>query len=227
VSPAWSPDGTKIAFISSRALNGTDAAIANRNIWIINPDGTGPQPLTRLTQAPSIDFAWSPDGKKIAFVSPRALDGSDAIGTAANIWLMNANGSGATPLTRLTTLQNMTMATPVWSPDGGRIAFVSSRALDGSDTGGSVLNIWIMNADGSNTRALTKFVAATNVQPSWSSDGSKILFSSTRALDGSDAPNTNATSNIWLMNSDGTGAKPLTKNTASDADNTGPQTSPH
>jgi Tol biopolymer transport system component len=80
-----------------------------------------------------------------------------------------------------------------------------------------------MNADGSNARPLTKLTAATNVQPSWSSDGSKILFSSTRALDGSDAPNTNATSNIWFMNSDGTGAKPLTKNTASDADNTGPR----
>jgi TolB protein len=139
---------------------------------------------------------------------------------------MNADGSGAAPLTRLTALHNLTTASPVWSPDSSRIAFASSRALDGSDAGSSMLNIWVINADGSGERPLTTLSAASSSQPAWSSGGSRILFSSTRALDGSDTPNTNATGNIWIMNSDGTGAKPLTRNTASGADSAGPQSLP-
>lgn len=223
VSPVWSPDGTKLAFTSSRALNGTNDVISARNIWSMNSDGSAAQPLTILTAGSSSDPAWSPDGKKIAFVSTRALDGSNTAGTAANIWIMNTDGSGAAPLTRLTALHNMTTESPVWSPDSSRIAFASSRALDGSDAGSSMLNIWVMNADGSNARPLTTLAAASSSQPAWSSGGSKVLFSSTRALDGSDAANTHATRNIWIMNSDGTGAKPLTRMTASGADSAGPQ----
>ena len=223
VSPAWSPSGSKIAYLSARALNGTNSSIGVRNIWIMNPDGSNSQPLTTLTASTCSDLAWSPDGRRIAFVSTRALDGSDTANTAANLWLMNADGSGATPLTRFTTLYNLTVDTPVWSPDGSRIAYASSRALDGSDTGGSVLNIWVTNADGSGQRALTAQVAATNYQPSWSSDGSRIVFCSTRALNGSDASNSNGTENIWVMNSDGSGLRSLTTAAAFGAGSAGPQ----
>ena len=225
VSPVWSPDGKKILYTSSRALSGFDAAIPVRNIWVMNSDGSGSQPLTTLTAASSSNPAWSPDGTKIAFMSARALDGSNAVG-AANIWVMNADGSGATPLTRITTIYDLTTVSPVWSPDGRKIAYVSSRSLDGSDNGSSMLNILVMNNDGSNPRPLTKLIAASSYQPAWSSDGSTILFCSTRALNGSDASSTYATWNIWLMNSDGTGAKPLTKSTASGADSAGPQLKP-
>ena len=225
VSPVWSPDGKKLLYTSSRALSGFDAAIPVRNIWVMNSDGSGSQPLTTLTAASSSNPTWSPDGTKIAFMSARALDGSNAVG-AANIWVMNADGSSATPLTRITTIYDLTTVSPIWSPDGRKIAYVSSRSLDGSDNGSSMLNIWVMNNDGSNPRPLTKLIAASSYQPAWSSDGSTILFCSTRALNGSDASSTYATWNIWLMNSDGTGAKPLTKSTASGADSAGPQLKP-
>ncbi len=46
--PAWSPDGSKIAFLATRALDGSDAA-GSPNFWVINADGTGASPLTKLT----------------------------------------------------------------------------------------------------------------------------------------------------------------------------------
>ncbi|MCI0551712.1 MAG: hypothetical protein L0287_12210 [Anaerolineae bacterium] len=80
--PAWSPDGTKIAFTAGR--------IMNSDIFVINADGTG---LEQLTDSPGEDFdpAWSPDGSLIAFISGR--DGQ------YDIYLMNADGSNQVKLT--------------------------------------------------------------------------------------------------------------------------------
>jgi Tol biopolymer transport system component len=214
---------TTISFGSQRALDGSAGANTNavENIWVVKSDGSGVTPLTRLTasQADVRVAVWSPDGSKIAFWSFRALDGSDAASPngVGNIWVMKNDGTGATPLTRLTA-PNATSVAPVWSPDGSKIAFEAVRALDGSDAGGPD-NIWVMNADGTGAAPLTKLTAstATSSGPRWSPDSSKILFVSRRALDGSNAGNTNLTSNVWVMKSDGTGATPLTKLTAAGA----------
>ncbi|HLQ50669.1 MAG TPA: hypothetical protein VK129_04175, partial [Terriglobales bacterium] len=153
----------------------------------------------------------------------RALDGSDAVNTngTRNVWVMNADGSGAIPLTKITAT-NATSSSPAWSPDGSKIAFDSSRALNGSDAvnTNNTLNIWVVNADGSGAIPLTKLtaIAADNIVGRWSPDGSRIVFDSSRALNGSDAANTNNTFNIWVVNADGSGAIPLTKLTASGAD---------
>jgi Tol biopolymer transport system component len=124
-SEAWSPDGTKIVMAARRALDGSDAENTNgtNNIWVMKSDGTATTPLTRITAfgADSFDPVWSPDGSKIAFDSQRALDGSDAAG-AGNIWVVNADGSAATPLTKLTVVLAPS-SVPVWSPDGSKIAF--------------------------------------------------------------------------------------------------------
>jgi Tol biopolymer transport system component len=230
-SPVWSPDGSKVAFKSSRALDGSDAAnnSSNTNIWVVNADGSGTAiPLTKLTAGNSFYQAWSPDGNKIAFASQGALDDSDALNTNStfNIWVAKADGSGAaTPLTMLTALGALSFQ-PVWSPDGTKIAFASLRAFDGSNNPNTNLiqNIWVMNADGSQPTPLTQLTAAdaASFDPVWSPDGGKILFDSRRSLDGSDALNTNFTSNIWLVNSDGSGAIPLTKITSSGADSVRP-----
>jgi TolB protein len=214
----WSPDGSKIVFGSSRALDGSDTANINSisNIWVMNADGSAQTPLTKLT-APnvySVGPVWSPDGSKIAFTSARALDGSDTanINSISNIWVMNADGSAQTPLTKLT--QIGAASGPVWSPNGSKIAFIST-ALPGYDPyPGYRNNIWVMNADGSAQNALTKLTAPNvySEEPAWSRDGSKIAFTSSRALDGSDAANiNNSTSNIWVMNADGSAQTPLTK----------------
>ncbi|HET9364025.1 MAG TPA: hypothetical protein VFP71_03460, partial [Candidatus Angelobacter sp.] len=209
----WSPDGSKLAFISSRALDGSDALNTNStfNLWVMNADGSGAAPLTRLTNTSGqgvLDLAWSPDGRRIAFDSDRVLDGSDAASAngTSNVWVVNSDGTGAAiPLTHFT-VANAEL--PVWSPDGSRIAFTSSGALDGSDAGFAV-NIWVMNADGSSATPVTRLTAAFSSNPAFSPDGSKLAFLSSRELDGSDAF-INA-SNLWVAKTDGSGAIPLTR----------------
>jgi Tol biopolymer transport system component len=85
--PAWSPDGTKIAFTSNRD--------GNHEIYVLNADGTG---VTRLTNDPLRDAepAWSPDGTKIAFSRSGYL-GPEIL--VEQIYVMNADGSGAKGLT--------------------------------------------------------------------------------------------------------------------------------
>ena len=93
-----------VAFSSTGALDGSNATNvnSNSNIWVAKADGSGVMPLTRLTQASSTLPVWSADGTKLAFVSSRALDGSDALNTNGipNIWVMNADGTAPAPVTR-------------------------------------------------------------------------------------------------------------------------------
>jgi Tol biopolymer transport system component len=292
VRPAWSPDGKKIAYTSGRALDGSDntnpgGPFIVTNVWVINADGTNDIPLTDDTSLAggttnSSDPVWSPDGSRIIFTSCRALDGTKLPNTNStpNIWIVNsADGSGRLPLTfytaagvtplsyswfpngkilfsinaalsgdaggitniwsvdpnviplKPTALTKLTNAVSVMasiSPDGSKIAFISGRALDGSDNPNSnnTVNVWVMNADGSSPAHLTSLtvmgpssVPIGGSRPDqivlpWFKDGSKILFMSARALDGSDTPNTNFTVNVWAMNADGSAQKPVTKMTA-------------
>src|SRR6266851_4444765 len=221
VLPQWSPDGSKLVFNSSRKLDGTDASNPAFNIWRMNADGTGLAPLTRATaaRADSAQAQWSPDGTKAVFVSRRNLDGTDAPNTNStyNIWRVNADGTGLTPLTNLTAAR-ADSAAPQWSPDGSKVVFDSSRRLDGTDAPNTNLtsNIWLMNADGTGLASLTTATAlgVVSFEPRWSPDGSKVVFRSTRQLDGTDARNPNLTYNIWRVNADGTGLMPLTRATA-------------
>ena len=111
------------------------------------------------TTAMELAPAWSPDYKRIAFVSYR--DGN------SEIYAMNANGTG---VTRLTDSPGMDIL-PVYSPDGKKIAFSSER--DGNQ------EIYVMNVDGTNVIRLTNF-AGYDTDPTWSPDGSKIAFVSNR-----------------------------------------------
>ncbi len=144
--PAWSPDGTKIAFASTRDTN--------PQIYVMDPNGFN---MVRLTHDAAEDAqpAWSPDGTKIAFATNR--DGNN------EIYVMNANGSGQINLTNNTRSD----LTPAWSPDGSKIAFQSDRQTDYA--------VWVMNADGSNPVRLTDPSTSAGA-PSWSPDGTRIAY---------------------------------------------------
>lgn len=142
----------KIAFTSTRD--------GNREIYAMNADGTN---QIRLTNNNVFDDhpKWSPDGKKIAFLSQSAL------GTYA-IFVMNADGTGRTEVTP--TIEspsapgNLSYWGMSWSPDGQQIVFSDVVTANESD-------LIIVNIDGSNRRTLSP-----GFYPTWSPDGSKILF---------------------------------------------------
>ncbi|MEQ1604281.1 MAG: carboxypeptidase regulatory-like domain-containing protein [Pyrinomonadaceae bacterium] len=144
-------DNGKIAFTSDRD--------GNREIYVMEPDGSE---QTRITDN-SVDDdhpAWSPDGRKIAFVSQRA-SGETAV------FLMNADGSGRTEITPITVQGYSVNKLISWSPDGRQLV-ISDQQRNGNVF---TLILDIVDVDGSNRRFLT-----SGYQPAWSPDGSKILF---------------------------------------------------
>jgi len=152
-TPAWSPDGTKIAFMSNRT--------GIFQIFVMNPDGTG---QTNISSSSSTDVlpAWSPDGTKIAFGrAPISLN------PLAKIWTMNSSGAGQIQIT--TGLGNDER--PSYSPDGTMIAFSTDR--DGNP------EIYKTPAVGGVPTRLTTNPASDR-NPSWAPDDSAIAFGSDR-----------------------------------------------
>jgi Tol biopolymer transport system component len=141
-TPAWSPDGTMLAFMSDRFGTGLD-------VITIKPDGNG---LDRLTTGGAADKnpTWSPDGKTIVFVS-------DVGGGDDEIYLFDvATRRVSEPLTD----NDVQDGNPVWSADGRQIAFYRT-----SDTHG--FHLWTMNADGTNEEDLMPTLPGRNIDPNW------------------------------------------------------------
>jgi Tol biopolymer transport system component/CxxC motif-containing protein (DUF1111 family) len=204
--PAFSPDGSQIAF----SISG--------NIWVMNNDGTNPN----LLSFEGTDFTptWSPDGTTLAFSSARTgvaqiftmtLFGTDvtnisnnplfhdrmptfspdgtkiafqrtptAVGSVGKIWTMNSNGSGQTQVT----IGLGTDERPSYSPDGANIAFSTNR--DGN------FEIYKTPATGGLATRLTNH-AASDRNPSWAPDNSAIAFGSDRS----------AGLKVWAVTPDG------------------------
>lgn len=151
-APSWSPDGSKIAFISDRS--------GSSDVWVMDSSGGN---LVNLTADEAKDHspAWSPDGQWIAFASLR-----DSL--YWELYVMAADGSD---VQRLTWWEDASDLSPSWSPDGTRLAFASKR--DGN------WEIYMMGRDGSNLVRLTDD-PADDTNPAWSPDGSRIAFESLR-----------------------------------------------
>jgi uncharacterized repeat protein (TIGR01451 family) len=181
-APAWSPDGRQIAF-SSVAASGSPAFV-----HVMNADGTGRRPVNLDLQYAGFP-QWSPDGSKLVVT---------VFGGPGEIWTVDLVGGGSRRLTNNGFDDN----SPVYSPDGTKIAFASNRDGDLSN-----YEIYVMNADGTNPVRLTN-APGWDMRPSWSPDGTQIIFDSTR--DGSQSPK------VYVMNADGSNQRRISPATVSE-----------
>jgi TolB protein len=211
--PTWSPDGKRIAFKSSRHRRGV--------ICVMGTDGKNVKELTKeqLCEAP----VWSPDGKRIAYLNCPAgqerrelrvvdADGSHVIMLSTvgpndshpawspdskrlaffdnpKLCAVNADGKNRTTLHALG--KGHYGARPAWSPDGTKIVFTRSVP----STSGA--EVWIINADGTQARQLTRLGGA-NALPLWSPDGKRLAF-----LHIVQGRGTKPGSSIYLMDANG------------------------
>jgi TolB protein len=159
VSPAFSPDGKRIAFLRDW-----------KTLQVMNADGSN---QTQLFDGARAGFQtmmspdWSPDGRKIAFSGIRSDDLNNQ-----DVYVIGADGTG---LTRLTT-DPADDTSPRFSPDGARIAFSSIRDRVPNEVN---YEIYVMNADGSGQTRVTNNTKFDH-GPAWSPDGTRIAFTSRR-----------------------------------------------
>lgn len=185
---AYSPDGTRIAY------RRRPAAGQPYQVYVMRSDGTDVRRLSQSTVNES-QPGWSPDGARIAFRRGPVGDPN------ADVWVMGADGANPRALI---TSPGADERYPVFSPDGTKLAFTSSR--DGQ------YEVYVSAADG------TGAVRTTNdpnydSAPAWSPDGSRLAFERATTIDAE------ATKDVWVMRSDGTAQ---TRLTATDGVDEGP-----
>jgi TolB protein len=148
---AWSPDGSQLAFASTRS--------GNVDIWVVNADGSG---LRQLTTHPGADQTptWSPNGALIAFTSDRST------GRDPQLYVMNADGGGQRRLT------GERIDRPTWSA----LNFIAFTVGTGP---GNNIGLLDMSTPGAGVKILTDS-RGTNESPAVSPNGRHIAFVTTR-----------------------------------------------
>jgi Tol biopolymer transport system component len=194
---SWSPDGRKLAFVSTTFAEG--------GLWVMNAEGSHPVRLVDVSNvppgapwSPPSRPTWSPDSRRIAFAATR--------NGGRGIWAVNADGSN---LRQLTTRW---AEAPDWSPDGGEIAFVGAARGYG---------IYLMNVDGSNQHKLAPLTGGWRPDmgaPDWSPDGRVIVFTHMVPFLARNGVNVQPNDEIWVMDAGGGSRVRLTGNHVSDYD---------
>lgn len=183
--PVWSPDGTRIAFLSYRLPGGN-------HLFTMASDGSDVRSLASTIYARDARPVWSPDGRRLAFL---ALEEAPAVEGRAQprrtvIYTVASDGSDLTRISETTS--RPAMSQPAWSPDSGSIAFFK-------DTDDGVRILYSVNPDGSGLRELVRVKTPMYGRSSggswqqtlyWSPDGSEIRSGAypffTVKVDGSD-----------------------------------------
>lgn len=159
-TPAWSPDGTKIAFRGGRSDD-------DRGVYVMDADGSH---IHRLT-APDVgnwgntysyfNPVWSPDGAHITYMKVAEPSDAGSVGwSPLRIWVVDADGSNA----RMVSSDEVDNDSPVWSPDGDRIAY---RQNDGTRA-----RTVVVRANGTDPIILPD---SGDSMPQWSPDGTAIV----------------------------------------------------
>lgn len=180
--PSWSPDGRRLAFTGNRGDNG--------NIYVLQVANGELKQITNGERGGSSP-SWSPDGKRIVFYRFKETDGT-------NIYTIKVDGTGLKRLAHAGA--GVYLEDPVWSPEG-KIAFSSG----GQE---SPAEIFVMNANGSEEKKLTKRKHNFDAGPAWSPDGKKIAFG---RFAGSKV-------GTLVMDTDGSGVRRISRNVGFDLD---------
>ena len=158
--PAWSPDGSRIAFVGQGA--------GNEDIFVMHANGSHRRRLT--TGSVNEDPSWSPDGAKIVYVRRGFSDSFPNPGSDREIVTMNADGSDMERLTDNT----WTDDEPAWSPDGTQIVFIGRGIPDSPPNTGSDA-VQVMDDDGDNV-TIFQYHGGPDEYPAWSPDGEAIAW---------------------------------------------------
>jgi Tol biopolymer transport system component len=175
-SPAWSPDGARMAFATDR-----DPDSGGNDIYLVEPDGQA-DPV-RVTTGGGIDEypTWSPDGTRLAFSCTGGRILPDGVGDFEICVVDLATGE----VEQLTDAPGISDH-PAWSPDGRRIAFMSTRegwptlpeyTPAGYEEGRfGDYDVYVMDADGTNVANVTSNGREDEQYPAWSPDGRHLIF---------------------------------------------------
>jgi WD40 repeat protein len=186
IGAAASPDGQYVVYsYSSDTVNET-------GLWIINTNGQHPRLLSKGVSPTNI--AWSPDGKRIAFYGRG--------------WqVIDADGTNQHEIAPGIAIPQCYFLPPLWSPDSRRLAVVTSESGTSfchgwTDENFVGTNIVLIDIDGGKIEPLPSEDGMGNIDPAWSPDGSYLAFVSNRG----------GSSEIWVVNLDGSNLRQLTKN---------------
>src|SRR5215208_6913269 len=203
--PAWSPDGTKIAFTGPGDLN--EDGVRFGDIYVMDADGTNRTNLTDTPNRSDYQPSWAPSGAQLTFV--RVVEGRVFL-EQPDIFVMDTDPATKDDAINLTQTDESEYD-PAWSPDGAKIAFAGVR--------NSGWEIVTMDPDGQNEKILTGDGFDGNDEaPDWSPDGTKVVFMKESQVGGCCEP-----WEIWAVNRDGSGDTNLTNDPSYDM---GPSWSP-
>jgi Tol biopolymer transport system component len=156
---SFSPDGKQIVFCSQRT--------GDLQLWIMNADGSHPRQLTTAKRCYNGGPFFSPDGKRVIFRSDRKE--KDRL----QIYVINADGTGERAITDKPT---WVCWGPFWHPDGRHIVYAGADHAAG---GRPNYDLYWRDVDGDEERRIT-FAPGADVLPVFNSDGSKLMWTSTR-----------------------------------------------
>ena len=203
--PRWSPDGKYLAFLTSRAIGGSDEDDEKKDkkkgaqVWLLNRAGGEAEKLTDL-EGNIDDYAWSPDSRRLVLIvdDPNPADDPEKMEgwkrktkppIVVDRYAFKNDESGylgklrshlyvfdiATKKAEQITSGDFDDRDAAWSPDGTRIAFVSERDKDPDRTNNP--DIYVIEAKaGATPTKLTTFAGPDEGKPAWSPDGKSIAY---------------------------------------------------